>query len=352
MKSKKSSFKKKHSKKETKEKEIPLTSKLFGDYVVFDKVETKNQEDNKIVNNEKPKEETDTKNDFKYYGEWLIYMFDPENSEKKNSTKNKQTTSRFSDFFKKILEKKPENTEEKNENEFGSLSTKYGTPDLLKSTFEDTQNLSEQKTSISSNGTFNEKQDSFRSSNNSINFINRVESLGDSNEKVMDLNLDINKVFSLEDKRSTIMIKNIPNKFNRELLLNIINSNFRGTFDLFILPTDINKFKNFGYAFINFTSSYYIPYFYFMFNGKMWSSTNSQKVCELTYSKVQGKENLLAHYPSKIIYLNEEAKNVTPEQKYIIPNDYKLIFHKFFPNQTIEEYKFYFITKLPKQEPV
>ena len=143
------------------------------------------------------------------------------------------------------------------------------------------------------------------------------------------------------------MIKNIPNKFNRELLLKIINFNFRGTFDLFILPTDINKYKNFGYAFINFTSSYYIPYFYFMFNGKMWSSTNSQKVCELTYSKVQGKECILKHYPIKIIYTNEEAKNVTPEQKYIIPNNYKTIFKNFFPKQQIEEFNLYFITKLP-----
>ena len=145
------------------------------------------------------------------------------------------------------------------------------------------------------------------------------------------------------------MIKNIPNKFNKELLLSIIDQNFTGTYDLFILPTDINKFKNFGYCFINFTSSYYIPYFYFMFNGKMWSSTNSKKVCELTYSKVQGKKDLLSHYPSKIVYLNERALNVTPEQQYIIPNVYKLIFNKFFPNQKIKEKKFYFITKMPNK---
>ena len=349
MKSKKFSFKKRHSKKQTNESEIPMKSTLFGDYVVYEKIENQKKEDEKIEKNEQIKEEIDPKTGSKFFGDWLIYMNDPENNEKNISTTRK-TTSRFSDFFKKILESKKENdSEKKNETEIGSLSTKSGTPDLLRSTFDDSQNISEQKTSVGSNGTFSEKRDS-SISNNSINFINQNENLGDSNDKIMDLSLDINKVISLEDKRATIMIKNIPNKFNRDLLLNIINNNFRGTFDLFILPTDINKFKNFGYAFINFTSNYYIPYFYFMFNGKMWSRTNSQKVCELTYSKVQGKENLLAHYPSKIIYLNEEAKNVTPDQKYIIPNDYKLIFHKFFQNQTIEEYKLYFLTKLPKKE--
>lgn len=75
-----------------------------------------------------------------------------------------------------------------------------------------------------------------------------------------------------------------------------------------------------------------------------------KKVCELTYSKVQGKNDLSNHYPSKIIYDNKESKMVTPDQKYIIPNAFKLIFNKCFPSQSIEEYKYYFITKMPKKE--
>ena len=45
-------------------------------------------------------------------------------------------------------------------------------------------------------------------------------------------------------------------------------------------------------------------------------------------SKVQGKLALLDHYPSKIVFCNEEALDVTPEQKYIIPNIYKLYFNE------------------------
>ena len=169
----------------------------------------------------------------------------------------------------------------------------------------------------------------------------------DNNEEEMNLTLEINNIISQKDKRTTLMIKNIPNKFNQEYILNIINQNFKGTFDVFVLPTDINKFKNFGYAFINFTSSYYIPYFYFMFNGNMWFGTNSQKICELAYSKVQGKEALLDHYPSKIVFYNDEALEVTPEQGYIIPNIFKLYFNECFPKEKIEEYKYYFVTKMP-----
>ena len=166
-------------------------------------------------------------------------------------------------------------------------------------------------------------------------------------EKKLDLNVDIKKVISLEDRRTTVMIKNIPNKFTRDLLLNIIDQHFKGAYDLFILPTDVNRYKNFGYSFINFTCSYYIPYFYFLFNGKKWSSTNSLKICEITYSKIQGRNNLLSHYSSKIVFRNEEAKKYNIDQKFIIPNEYRMIFNKFFPNYIVEYYNFYFITKMP-----
>ena len=151
----------------------------------------------------------------------------------------------------------------------------------------------------------------FTSTNDSdfYSFSNR-NSIFDSrpSEKKFELNVDIKKVICLEDRRTTVMIKNIPNKFNRDMLLNIIDKNFKGAYDIFILPTDVNRYKNFGYSFINFTCSYYIPNFYYLFNGKKWSNTNSQKMCEITYSKIQGRNNLLQHYSNKIIFRNDEAK--------------------------------------------
>ena len=187
----------------------------------------------------------------------------------------------------------------------------------------------------------------------STNNLNKSNSLNKSertsiNEKSVQLIVDIKKIIFLEDKRTSIMIKNIPNKFTGELLLNIINQNFQYTYNIFILPTDNNKYKNYGYAFINFISSYFIPYFYSMFNGKMWSKTNSQKVCEITYSKIQGRKNLMSHYQGKIVYQNDYLK-YNSEQKYIIPNQYKLLFTSAFPNVKIENFENYFVTKLPKK---
>ena len=336
-----------HKKNKKKEKEI-LTKEVgvYDDFLIIekegDKKET-NLENKNIssIKDGKTQEEIKSKddlNDLSFLKDWTLL----ENPFKKPKPKK----SRFSDLFKEIEE---EQTKQK----------------LCENKEEDSDNLKKDDSSIKSSSilssqmtyqstSFETKKFEGISINDSLLDNNNIKIVEDKNIdeqkdiiEDLNLNLDINKVISLEDKRATIMIKNIPNKFNKDLLLRIINQNFKGTYDLFILPTDINKYKNFGYSFINFTSSYYIPYFYYMFNGKMWSNTNSKKVCELTYSKVQGKTNLLAHYPSKIVYCNEEAFNVTPEQKYVIPNVYKLVFNKFFPKEKIEEYKFYFITKMP-----
>ena len=159
-------------------------------------------------------------------------------------------------------------------------------------------------------------------------------------------NVDIKKVLTLEDKRTTIMIKNIPNKFTRDKLIELIDKNFYGTYDLFILPKDGNKNRNFGYSFINFTSSYFIPYFYHHFNGRKWTDTNSQKVCEITYSKIQGRNELISHYPNKIIFFSD-VKDLNMGNKFFIPNEYKNLFLQLFPKQQIEENNQGFITKIP-----
>ena len=190
--------------------------------------------------------------------------------------------------------------------------------------------------------------------NNNINNINnsltssKINVVFDNKEQSFEPNVDIENILSLKDTRTTVMIKNIPNKFSRDLLLSTIDQNFKGTYDLFILPTDGNKNKNFGYSFINFISSYFIPYFYYLFNGKKWSSTNSQKICEITYSKVQGRDNLITHYPNKIIHFNPVI-NLNIDHKFIIPNEYKTTFSKIYPKLPIEEFKYYFVTKLPSK---
>ena len=204
-------------------------------------------------------------------------------------------------------------------------------------------NINSNRNSFNFKGSFHNRN-SFNNKNSINNINNNIIYI--EKEKEFEPNVDIRKVLSLEDKRNTIMIKNIPNKFTREKLLELIDKNFASTYDLFILPKDGNKNRNFGYAFINFISSYSIPYFYFVFNGKKWAETNSQKVCEITYSKIQGRNELISHYPNKIIFFNDKM-DVKNGNKFFIPNEYLNLFKQLFPNHPIEENNFGFSTKIP-----
>jgi hypothetical protein len=48
------------------------------------------------------------------------------------------------------------------------------------------------------------------------------------------------QILSCKDRRTTLMIKNIPNKYNSLSLLEEINVNFKGKYDFFYLPLDFN----------------------------------------------------------------------------------------------------------------
>jgi len=56
---------------------------------------------------------------------------------------------------------------------------------------------------------------------------------------------------AVEDRRTTLMIKNIPNKYTQKMLLQTMDEQFRGGYDFFYLPIDFKNKCNVGYAFIN-----------------------------------------------------------------------------------------------------
>lgn len=80
------------------------------------------------------------------------------------------------------------------------------------------------------------------------------------------------------DKRTTIMIRNIPNKYTQAMLLQEIDASYRGAYDFFYLPIDFKNKCNVGYAFINFIDYRRIVPFFREFNGQRWKNFNSEKV--------------------------------------------------------------------------
>ena len=70
------------------------------------------------------------------------------------------------------------------------------------------------------------------------------------------------------------MIRNIPNKYTQELLLEEL-ALYKNKYDFFYLPIDYNNSCNVGYAFINFLHTKFILDFYKEFNGRKWNKFNS-----------------------------------------------------------------------------
>ncbi|XP_074344016.1 protein MEI2-like 4 isoform X3 [Apium graveolens] len=119
--------------------------------------------------------------------------------------------------------------------------------------------------------------------------------------------LDIDRVLRGEETRTTLMIKNIPNKYTSKLLMATIDEQLRGTYDFIYLPIDFKNKCNMGYAFINMIDTRQIIPFYKTFNGKKWEKFNSGKVAFITYARIQGRAALVAHFQNSSL-MNEDKR--------------------------------------------
>ncbi|KAJ6730693.1 RNA RECOGNITION MOTIF-CONTAINING [Salix viminalis] len=135
----------------------------------------------------------------------------------------------------------------------------------------------------------------------------RVENIGSQIDCKKQYQLDLEKIINGEDTRTTLMIKNIPNKYTSKMLLASIDEIHRGTYDFLYLPIDFKNKCNVGYAFINMVSPSHIISFYEAFNGKRWEKFNSEKVASLAYARIQGKSALVTHFQNSSL-MNEDKR--------------------------------------------
>jgi hypothetical protein len=86
--------------------------------------------------------------------------------------------------------------------------------------------------------------------------------------------IDLDKIGRGQDHRTTVMIKNIPNKYTEEMLIErIVQGLGKGQghdYDFFYLPIDAKNHCNVGYAFINFVDARSILTLHSDMNGKSW----------------------------------------------------------------------------------
>eukprot|EP00957_Ditylum_brightwellii_P013091 989201-Ditylum_brightwellii.AAC.1 len=74
-----------------------------------------------------------------------------------------------------------------------------------------------------------------------------------------------------------------------------------GKIDFFYLPIDFKNRCNRGYAFVNFVNYQDIISFHELYNGKNWKNFNSDKICDTTYARIQGKEGMLRRFENSAL---------------------------------------------------
>ncbi|KAJ8540220.1 hypothetical protein K7X08_030139 [Anisodus acutangulus] len=116
----------------------------------------------------------------------------------------------------------------------------------------------------------------------------------------------IEKDPSFSCNKTTVMIRNIPNQFRREPFMLFVDhycSKNHWEYDFLYLPIDFGSNNNMGYAFVNFTSGRAAFEIREVLKNFKWRGVKtptgiyaSGKICEVTWARIQGKEQLVRHF--------------------------------------------------------
>jgi hypothetical protein len=120
--------------------------------------------------------------------------------------------------------------------------------------------------------------------------------------------MDLDAVENGRDSRTSLMVRNIPNKYTQQMLLSEFTENGHGPgiIDFFYLPIDFKNRCNRGYAFINFVDYRDIISFHRRYYSKHWRTFNSDKICDITYARIQGKSAMLKRFENSALMEKDE----------------------------------------------
>ncbi|KAI9796807.1 MAG: hypothetical protein M1833_005950 [Piccolia ochrophora] len=119
--------------------------------------------------------------------------------------------------------------------------------------------------------------------------------------------VDIERIRRGLDVRTTIMLRNIPNKIDQAMLKDIVDETSIGKYDFMYLRIDFANNCNVGYAFINFEDPYFIIDFVETRAGRRWNRFNSDKVAEVSYATIQGKDCLVQKFRNSSVMLEHPS---------------------------------------------
>ncbi|KAK5713077.1 hypothetical protein LTR15_011438 [Elasticomyces elasticus] len=129
--------------------------------------------------------------------------------------------------------------------------------------------------------------------------------------------VEVWKIENGQDVRTTVMLRNIPNRMSCHDLKRVLDENCHGNYDFSYLRIDFEKGTNVGYAFVNFAEPQHIVPFVNEHAGRRWQSDNPRCV-ELSYATVQGYDCLVEKFRNSAIM--SEYKDYRPKLFYTFMN--------------------------------
>ncbi|KFA65487.1 hypothetical protein S40285_00434 [Stachybotrys chlorohalonatus IBT 40285] len=105
--------------------------------------------------------------------------------------------------------------------------------------------------------------------------------------------VDTSRIREGTDVRTTIMLRNIPNKVDQTMLKRIIDESSWGKYDFMYLRIDFANDCNVGYAFINFVDPLDIIDFVEARGNQRWNCFKSDKVAEISYASMISIERMM-----------------------------------------------------------
>ncbi|CAL1167221.1 unnamed protein product [Cladocopium goreaui] len=102
------------------------------------------------------------------------------------------------------------------------------------------------------------------------------------------------------DDKTTVMMRNIPNRYTcEELLSEVMMAGFDEAFDFFYSPMDFKTKRNRGYGFINFHTADIAKEFAMAFHRRQLSLYSSKKIVEVAPAVTQGYTANMTKYFEK-----------------------------------------------------
>ncbi|KAJ6587017.1 hypothetical protein DFH09DRAFT_242380 [Mycena vulgaris] len=119
--------------------------------------------------------------------------------------------------------------------------------------------------------------------------------------------LNLARIEDGQDTRTTVMIKNIPNKMSDKDLMAYIGGVCARKIDFLYLRMDFQNGCNVGYAFVNFINVQDLLRFAKAKLGEKWNMFSSEKVLQMSYANYQGKEALVEKFKNSCIMDERES---------------------------------------------